>query len=240
MTFCFIMLRHIENDIHNNFWIESYKSIRQFYKNKIYILDNNSNFDFINYNFELENCEVIKSEIPQTRLFAPFYYYVKYINDTKTVIIHDGVIFREHIDFDNIDKVKYLWHFETHLYDNYNLEINMLKNLNNSQKLIDLYHNKQWNGCMGCMTFITKDFIMELQNNYNLLNLTTLINNQTDAIAFERILSVLCFDRFNLSNKSLLGDISNMVWGYNLDCLYKERKENIISKPIVKLFGGRK
>ena len=53
----FIMLRHITKNCLNSeeIWKECYKSIRKFYKNKIIILDNNSDYSIVNNDLELEN-----------------------------------------------------------------------------------------------------------------------------------------------------------------------------------------
>ena len=44
----FIIIRNVNNEIQNEFWIESYNSIRKFYPNtEILIIDNNSNKSFL-------------------------------------------------------------------------------------------------------------------------------------------------------------------------------------------------
>lgn len=46
--FVFIMSRYVNSEITNNYWIESCRSIRQFYPDiKIIIIDDNSNYNFV-------------------------------------------------------------------------------------------------------------------------------------------------------------------------------------------------
>ena len=45
--FGFIILRHVNNKQTNQLWKINIKNIRKFYNNKIYIIDDNSNEDFL-------------------------------------------------------------------------------------------------------------------------------------------------------------------------------------------------
>jgi hypothetical protein len=85
----FIILRHFKNEIHSKYWEECYFSIRKFYPdNKIIIIDNNSDKQYLNTSVNLENCEVIESEYPECRLFTPYYYILdKKNNSLKTPLI---------------------------------------------------------------------------------------------------------------------------------------------------------
>ena len=58
-NFGFIILRHVNNEEFNLFWQECYLAIRKFHKNKIIILDNNSNESFVRTDLNLENCEEV-------------------------------------------------------------------------------------------------------------------------------------------------------------------------------------
>jgi hypothetical protein len=97
---------------------------------------------------------------------------------------------------------------------------------------------------------------MQIEDKYKISNLVEIINNQESAIAFERIISIICFTLYpNIINDlSFEGEIKNMVWGY----IYKHFVDNvkvfksidsdtrrefeidISEKSIVKIFGGRK
>jgi hypothetical protein len=44
----FIILRHVNNELTNKYWIHCYKCIREFYpENKILIIDDNSDYKYI-------------------------------------------------------------------------------------------------------------------------------------------------------------------------------------------------
>ncbi len=119
----FVILRHVTKELDNSdeIWKLCYKSIRQFYTtNKIIIIDNNSDFSIIKNDIELYNCEIINSSAFNSRLFSPFYELLN-INFKKAIIIHDGVIFKKFVDFNNFEDIKYVWHFNTKQYDDIDL-----------------------------------------------------------------------------------------------------------------------
>ena len=243
-NFGFIILRHVNNEEFNLFWQECYLAIRKFYDNKIIILDNNSNENFIKTDLNLENCEIIKADYPQNRLYSPFYHYlVNDFNFEKAVIIHDGVLLNEKIDFQNIEDIKYFWHFDTNCPSQNHREISQLNSLNNSKDLMELYNSNLWKGCLGSMAVISKKFIQKLQDKYNILALINMINDQEDAISFERVLAVLCYkEKPELDlDPSIAGNISSMNWGYRYHQYHNDKLNNTVPKDkIIKLFGARK
>lgn len=256
-NFTFVMLRHVTENLNNSdeIWKECYKSIRLFYRNKIIIIDNNSDYNNIKNNIELENCEIIKSSAFNSRLFSPFYELLN-IEFERAIIIHDGVIFKKFVDLSKFEEVKFIWHFNMKQYDDVNLIEKQLSALENNNMLLDIFRKKYFVGCMGACLAITKDFLMKLEKNYKLSTLKNIINNQQDAIAFERTISILCFsEKSNLINDlSFEGEIKYMVWGYSyLDHINNklcfEQKEwdtnnnvkiDITTKSIIKIFGARK
>lgn len=238
MSFCFLMLRKVETPYFDNYWIESYKSIRKFYPDThIKIIDSNSMCASL---IPLENCEIIQAEYSEARLYSPYYEFLKIEGYSKAIIIHDGFIFNRYIDFSTINKVKFLWHFETHDYDDTNLITKQLNTLENSQPLVDLYNSKAWNGCLGCIIVIDKAFLTQLEDKYKLSRLIHIIDNKNDAIAFERTIAVMCYQECSelKENPSIEGDIRNMIWGYTYNDLVNSRSLQD-GKPFFKLFGAR-
>ena len=57
----FIILRHVNSELTNKYWIESYFSIRKYYNNKIIIIDDKSNKNFLT-KIKLENFYIINYE----------------------------------------------------------------------------------------------------------------------------------------------------------------------------------
>jgi hypothetical protein len=243
----FVMIRHVTTNT-TEFWKESYKSIRKFYNNKIVIIDNNSDYNLVD-NITLDNCEVIQSKIYESRLYSPYYELLS-INFDRAVIIHDGTLFMKYVDFNLFNKVKYIWHFDTKLYDDHNIITKQLRILNNNNILFDTFYKKKYTGCMGCCMAITNDFLLELEDKFQISNLKDSILNQSDAIAFERTISILCETNYPeiINDISYEGEICNMVWGYNYSQYINnqkifnslDKKIDISNKSIIKMFAARK
>lgn len=158
MMLGFIILRHVNNATTNNYWIESYNCLRRFYpNNKIMIIDDNSNYNFIT-EIELENTFIINSEYHGRGELLPYIYYLRNPIFEKAVIIHDSVFFQRHINFDLYQENIPLWNFNTETQDS-KKEIALISKLDNFQPLLDLYNTKFWNGCFGGMSVITINFL---------------------------------------------------------------------------------
>ena len=67
----FIIVRHVNSEKTNNYWIESYKSIRKYYNNKIIIVDDNSNYEYVKINDDIKiyNCEIVQSKYNSRGIF---------------------------------------------------------------------------------------------------------------------------------------------------------------------------
>ena len=236
--FCILMIRKVTAHEFDIFWIESYKSIRRVYPDvDIKILDNKSTHAST---MPLENCDIVETEYSNSRLFRPYHEFLKMSGYSHAVIIHDGFIFNRPIDVESVRNVKFMWHFETHEYDESPHILRQLKTLNNSADLIRLYTSSAWHGCMGCMVVITKDAINTLERTYGLSRLVNIVDNKDDAIAFERTLAVLCYHAFPevRNDPSFEGDIRNMIWGYRYRH-YVENPSRVADKPFFKFFGAR-
>jgi hypothetical protein len=238
MSICFLLIRKVLTPYFDNYWIEAYKSIRKFYPDThIKIIDNNSTCAST---IPLVNCDIIQAEYPESRIFSPYYEFLKIDGYSKAIILHDGFIFNSYIDFTKITNVKFIWHFETHDYDDTNLITTQINTLENGQPLLDLYFSKEWYGCLGSLIVIDKSFITLLEEKYKISKLVNVIKNQADAIAFERVIALLCYYEYPdlKDNLSIEGDIKNMIWGYTY-ADYVADKSPQMSKPFFKLFGAR-
>ena len=61
----FIILRHVNNNLTNKYWIKSVNSIRHFYpENHILIIDDNSDYNYVT-NEKLYKTTIINSEYPK-------------------------------------------------------------------------------------------------------------------------------------------------------------------------------
>lgn len=242
----FIIIRHVNSELTNKYWKYNINNIRKYYNNKIIIIDDNSDKYYLNnLDVSLENCEIINSEYPKRGELLPYYYLYKKKFFKKAVIIHDSLFINKHIDF-NYDKCIFLFNFKRHERDNKDLIISLLKNLNNSDYLIERYldiNNKNiWEGCFGVMSFISLDFLNLIQDKYNFFNLINYIDTREKRMCLERIYAILCFiENPKLKEKSsIFGTIHSYInWGYTYDNYINEKNEAILKLPVIKIWTGR-
>ena len=253
-TFGFIVLRHVTNEINSKLWIKSVENIRKYYRNKIYIIDDNSNTSYLNTSENeninnkdnahenLENVFIIQSEYKQRGELLPYYYLYKNKLFEQCIIIHDSVFIHKYIDFSKFnDSIYYLWHFghESNDLNNEKLMIKLLKN-EKIEKIEECYDAQKWNGCFGVQTIIKYEFIERLEKEFNIFKLLENIDNRQKRMNFERIFSVLCTllneDLFN--QKSIYGNIKKYIkWEYTFE-EYLNQIENI-DLDLIKTWNGR-
>ncbi len=168
MTFGFIVLRHVNNESTNRYWIKCVNSIRKYYpENNILIIDDNSDYNFIT-NETLYKTTIINSEYPKRGELLPYYYYLHNKLFDVAMIIHDSVFINTYIDM-NVEKYKMLWDFE-HYWDQIVDETKMI-NMFNDLELTKFYKDKSlWKGCFGCMSIITHDYLTYINKNMILAN----------------------------------------------------------------------
>jgi len=231
----FIILRHVNSEITNTYWIKCYNCIRKYYpENKIMIIDDNSNQLFLT-NINLYKTTVINSKYPGRGELLPYYYYLKNKLFDKAVIIHDSVFINKYIDF-NVDDYKMLWSFK-HKYNNgFSGLVSQILSIFNDTELNNHYNNKKlWNGCFGAMCVITYDYLSLINNKYNLDKLLKYITNRKMRMCFERIIG--CLLQINNPYKSLLGHIHNYCpWNIKI---YNINQEKIQKLPLIKVWSGR-
>lgn len=239
LTIGFIILRNVNSEQTNKYWMESYDYIRKIYpENKIMIIDDNSNYNYITEK-ELTNCLVIDSEFKGSGELLPYIYFLK--NKSLfdiAVIVHDSVFIKDTIDIYN-NTNKFLWHFDSHVCDNPTSEINLLNQLENNVQLLSFYNCKDlWKGCFGVMSIISYDFLELIHTNYNLYNLIPHIKNRNDRMCFERVFAVLFYftklkNILPVNNISVFGCIHECCsWGYTYENYLNNNK-------IVKIWSGR-
>lgn len=242
----FILIRFVNCELSNKFWIESYKCIRKYYNNKIIIIDDNSNYDYIKYDIELINCDIIKSEYKARGEILGYYYYYKYNFFEKAIILHDSVFINKYINFDIENDIKFIWHF-THVWDDDYKELELLNKIENNiykKNLIDFYHQKtKWFGCFGLQSVIKYSFLEKIVNKYNIFNLIKYINNRPKRMNFERIFALICTIEDNSleTSPSLFGIIHHYIhWGYTFEGYENDKKNNKLDHlDIVKTWSGR-
>jgi len=175
MSLGFIILRHVNTEKFNQLWIECYDCIRKFYpENKILIIDDFSDYKFVDTNKILSNTLIIQSEFKGRGELLPYYYYLQNKLFDYAVVIHDSVFIQQFIDFKKDNQ--FMWSFEHHwdyLYDCHKL----INGLQNQDMILSLYNDKKsWKGCFGVMTVITHDLLCDINNTFNFVNLIQIID----------------------------------------------------------------
>lgn len=236
----FIIIRHINSNLTNCYWNECYRCIRKLYNNKIIIIDDNSNYKYVNNEQELINCEIIKSEYHGRGELLPYYYFYKYHFFEKAVIIHDSTFLNVYIDFRVYGEAKPIWHF-LHYWDNEKDELYLINKLNNKNELINFYYQKdKWYGCFGGQSVIDFYFLKYIVEKYNLFNLLDFITNREQRKCIERILPLIYTYEISLLSKlpSILGSIQDYLpWGNTYQMYLDEKKKIKIMENILLKFG---
>lgn len=239
----FIITRHVVSANTNQYWNQSYRTIRQFYPdNIIMIIDDNSDPEFLTLDEDLvlKNCFLVTSEFKGAGEILPYYYFLKYKLFEKAVILHDSVFFNSYMDFNQVQDVCYLWHFTQHQWDNVDDETSLLGHLKDSQSVIDFYFQKHlWYGCFGGQCVISYDFLKKIEDRHCLSQMVPHIRERVNRYAVERVLGcIFTFMERSLRHRpSLLGTIFEyMQWGYTYSAYLQDP---ILSLSLVKVWSER-
>jgi len=241
----FIIVRHVNSPTTNLYWQECYRCIRKWYTNKIIIIDDNSNKEFLT---ELEmdsNVEVIQSEFPGRAELLPYYYFLKYNWFDTAVTLHDSVFIQKPIKFNKENR--FLWHFDTHQHDNDYDETRMIKQLTNHKGVLEFYYHKgNWSGCFGVMSVISYHALNIINCKYNFFKLLEIITCRKDRMCLERIFAAILSYEYGLNKNtcSYFGTIhAYCSWGYKEEYTYEnyqnDKKNPGYRYPIIKLWSGR-
>ena len=253
--FGFIITRHVNSENTNRYWNHSVKLLKKFYPTKkIVIIDDNSDTNFLKADCEYSNLEIIQSEFPGRGELLPYYYFIKNKFFDNAVIIHDSVFFHKRINFEvlNGTNVLPLWYFDYN--ENESNSIKLIENLKNKFNIEDkLKYNainafsfissKKWYGCFGCQSYINHNFLLHIENKYNISALTKVIQNRTDRCCLERIMGCIFCTEYPKTNtsKSIFGNI--MIYPssgrYTYDMYNTDLKKGTIKRDVVKVWTGR-
>lgn len=215
--FGFIMATSVRTEKQLDMLLEVILSLRILYANKLVIIDDNSTIDLSSVLFEsLEelNISIIKSEHPGAGELLPYYYLYKERFFDEAVIIHDGTIFQDRVDFAKISSIKFLWSFgKPHLVESFRLDtcLNLISKLNYHDELKKLYFSeKDWFGCFGVQSHISLNYLDHIQDKYNFFAILDIVKNRDDRSCVERVLPLIIFhDLKDVASK----DVSNSYFG---------------------------
>jgi hypothetical protein len=260
--FGFIITRHVNSEKTNRYWNLCIRRIRHYYNNKIVVIDDKSNPEFLKADFEYRNIEYVTSEFPGRGELLPYYYFHKNKYFHNAVILHDSVFIHRKIKFDKfVLPIIPIWHFDN---------IQKSENASNSLRLTNVLTNKDiiqrkltadinkhqilnisslnpiddstWYGCFGCMTYISHNFLTRIENKYRIFNLLQVVTNRPDRCCLERIMGIIFCTEYPelLKIKSLFGNILLKDFGYTFERYCNDLTRYKTTKyAFVKVWTGR-
>ena len=257
-TFGFIMIRCVRKYFHNEYWIESYRCIRQTFPNApILIIDDYSDENLIDNHTRLdEQAQLVRSELePGLGELLGYYYFKSLRPFDKAVILHDSM-FLQHREplFSTIQltaNITFLWHFDKEDVTNHNLkeQEKLISVLEPSvqERLRRLRNSGTSFGCFGGSAVISLGFLEQLEKKYGLFNLLSVTRSRGDRMAFERVFAYCCIDAMrygrNIAPFSVFGNIFNHYgcFTYNFwEYLVDKSTSNVLDKmPCIKVWSGR-
>lgn len=232
MSAGFIILRHVNSELTNRYWIHSYYCVRRFYPEApILLIDDNSTERFIT-EIPLYKTTIVKSEHPGRGELLPYYYYLTNKLFDVAVIIHDSVFMNAHVDF-RVNSYRQLWEFK-HDWDQPEDETRLIELLDNHDELLEFHKNKElWKGCFGCMSVIRHDFLVYLNGKYDFNKLLPGVLTRYNRCSFERVIA--CMLQKEGKTRSLFGDIHD----YSVCGLSFSEIKNHRHLPVIKCWTGR-
>lgn len=233
--FGFILTRHVNSAITNQYWIECVKQIRRYYPtHMVVIIDDNSVPAHVS-NHKFTNCLILKSEFQKRGELLPYYYFYRYKFFPKAVILHDSVFVQEFVDFEKVNNIP-LWHFTHPLHQDAEMEGRLLRCLDNSAPLLEMHAAKQFRGMFGAMSVVSLDFLTLVEDKYKLFRLLSYINTRTLRMGLERVMGLI-FTLENPSGVSLFGTIHEYCrWGFTFQQYLRQTKKDL---AVVKVWSGR-
>ena len=253
MSYGFIITRYVNSEKTNRYWNQSVKLIRTYYPyRQIVIIDDNSNYDFVNSDHEYKNISIVQSEFPGRGELLPFIYYLKYKWFANAVIIHDSLFIHNRIPFEQFKlPIIPLWHSD---YDKENLQNllriskylkknSLLNKILNGNEINILGINNKYSLCFGVQCYINLHFLENIEIKYSISNLVNAVHCRADRCALERIFGIIFTIEYpKLHNMpSFFGNIhkTKNAFTYNYDSYIGDLQENKLSHKFVKVWTGR-
>ena len=244
MNFGFIVTRHVNTEQTNLYWNQCVKLLRTHYpKCQIVIIDDNSNQDFIKSEHDYTNLTIIQSEYPGRGELLPYIYFLKNKWFENAVIIHDSVFFHFIFPFEKMNRqFASLWNFGNNDSELYNI-IRVAKSLKNNKAIVHCiyYWDKGlWLSSQGAQSYINHNFLVKMNNKYDLNNLLATVLNRSDRCTLERIIGILVYLETN-NTDTVFGDI-NLLYkagNYTFDEYIDTFNNGKVMGKISKVWTGR-
>jgi len=253
--FGFILTRHVNSVITNNYWNQCIRCIKRFYPNtKIIVIDDNSNYEFVKADHDYKNVEIIQSEFKGRGELLAYYYLYKKKFFENAIIIHDSIFIHKRINFEKLKNIDVLplWHFNQDM-DNLQNSLFLISKLKNTYFLqknlslndvVVLGRQHEWAGCFGVQSYINYHFLAKIVSKYNLFALLEKVRSRPDRCCLERIFGIIFTleSKITKKQKSLFGNIHHYNSGfdytfdkYKYDLMVRKK----LPKGIIKVWTGR-
>jgi len=243
-SYVFVMLRNLRTTRDNDLWITSYNKIRQFYTNKIVIIDDNSSINTVNG--KLVNTEVIMSEWNGAGEILPYYYYLKHRWADRMIFLHDSMFLSRPFSHAELDgAVKFHWYFANKdLGGKFSTYLSLLKN---HEALVEYAAGLTWKGCFGGAAMIDFTVVQQLEETYALFSkLVSAIRSRKERELFERILGIVLYYEHLVDDTtcSNFGEITKYPGAFESDQNNFETAAHRLSQAgydtaIIKVWRGR-
>jgi hypothetical protein len=245
-SYVFVILRNLSKINDNVLWIRCYNSIRQFYTNKIIIIDDNSSIN--TYDSGLYNTEIIRSKFKGAGEILPYYYFLKYQWADRMIFLQDSMFFTRIFYPSEIEgEFKFYWYTKNQESDSNN-ELQSIMNIINNNHYLSNYmnDNSKWYGCFGGTSICSLEIIKFINNEYNIfISLISEIKNKSQRRAFQKLLGLIAFNEgiINFDNCSIYGNIIDYPAAFNKNIQF-DKMEHIVNAhgydtAIIKLWRGR-
>jgi len=231
----FIILRHVDSDSTNKYWVQCYQRIRKYYpENAILIVDDNSNHDFIT-NEALYKTTVVASDYPGRGELLPYYYYLQHNLFDTAVILHDSVFINKCIDF-RVETYQMIWDFDHDPQWDQADDVTRMLTLFNDDEIVAFHNDRHlWKGCFGGMTVIKHAFLKHINAKYDLRLLLDVVRNRYNRCSFERVIA--CLLQKEAPTTTMFGDIHTYCrWGTTISEI---NSVEVSALPLIKVWTGR-
>ena len=243
-SYVFVILRHLRTTRDNDLWITSYNKIRQFYTNKIVIIDDNSSINTVNG--KLVNTEIIMSEWNGAGEVLPYYYFLKNKWADRMIFLHDSMFMHRPFSNTELDgAVKFHWSFmNKDLGGKFPTYLSLLKN---HEELLECAKGLEWKGCFGGASIIDLEIVQQLEETYAIFStLASVIRTRKEREMFERILGIALYQGHMVDDAtcSNFGEITKYPGAFESDHNNYETAAHRLSQArydtaIIKVWRGR-
>jgi len=259
----FVITRHVNQNIVNDYWKECIRCIRRFHpRQRIIIIDDFSHPEFIDKEEERlilnydPHISILYSEFKGAGELLPYYYFHKYRWFEYAIFIHDSMFVQSSFSPQvnkmrrNNSDVAFLWSFTIRGCDDNEAIDNYLQLLEEKEILLSERKLDTWKGCFGNMCCIRYEFLHNIVKTHPRLFQTLLprVKTRKQRMSMERVLSIIIHAHlYGKKIDTFFGDILEYcelqfgcTFGYfNYEDYKSKTLEELSMLPVIKIWSGR-